>query len=55
MKLYPDWGPTLTMDGGGGGFNFEDVERPEYYAADLYLNNEKVTSLDLLLQEGESK
>ncbi|MBQ8566365.1 MAG: hypothetical protein IJ445_02120 [Clostridia bacterium] len=55
MKLYPDWGPTLTMDGGGGGFNFEDVERPEYYAADLYLNNEKVASLDLLLQEGESK
>ena len=55
MKLNYDWGPTVTMDGGGGGFDSMSLERPEYYAADLYLNNKRVAELDLTLVKGEIK
>ena len=55
-KLNPGWGPTLTMDGGGGSIDpTKEVEHPEYFVADLYLNNEKVANLDLMLQKGEAE
>lgn len=55
-KLNPNWNSTITMDGGGGSTDpTKDVEHPAYFAADLYLNNEKVATLDLILQEGEAE
>ena len=55
-KLNPGWNSPITMDGGGGSTDpNQDIDHPEYYAADLYLNNEKVATLDLTLQEGEAQ
>ena len=55
-KLNPGWNSTITMDGGGGSTDpTKDVEHPEYFVADLYLNNEKVANLDLTLQKGEAE
>ena len=49
-KLNSGWNSTITMDGGGGSTDpTKDVEHPEYFVADLYLNNEKVANLDLTL------
>lgn len=51
-----DWGPAITLSGGGGGGTFKqllDVETPEYYVADLYINNELVAQTELHLQEEE--
>ncbi|MGM9596706.1 MAG: M56 family metallopeptidase [Eubacteriales bacterium] len=56
MKLKPGWNSTISMDGGGGSTDpTKDVEYPEYFVADLYLNNEKVADLDLTLQKGEAE
>lgn len=56
MKLKPGWNSTISMDGGGGSTDpTKDVEYPEYFVADLYLNNEKVANLDLTLQKGEAE
>ena len=53
MKLNPGWDSTIPVDGGGGSVNpIKEIERPEYYAADLYINNEKVATIDLTLQNG---
>lgn len=52
MKLKPGWDSTIPLDGGGGSVDpLKGIERPEYYAADLYINNEKVASIDLALQK----
>lgn len=56
MKLNPGWNSTISMDGGGGSTDpTKDVEYPEYFVADLYLNNEKAANLDLTLQKGEAE
>lgn len=54
QKNEPGWGPTIEINGGGGGtFDPEhDVPLPEYYVADLYINNELAAQPDLHLQEG---
>lgn len=53
QKLIPGWGPIVEIGGGGTTFDAErDVVLPEYYAADLYINNELAAQLDLHLQEG---
>ena len=55
-KLNPGWNSTITMDGGGGSTDpTKDIEHPEYFVADLYLNNEKVANIDLTLQKGEAE
>ncbi len=54
--LEPGWGPTLTLSGGGGGGGFDsllNVDTPEYYVADLYINNELSAQMELHLQEEE--
>lgn len=57
VVLKPGWEPTVNM--GGGGFshiaNPTDPDLPYYYAADLYINNEKAAELDLTPQEGGPK
>ncbi len=54
--LPADWGSTMLMDGGGTGMDpVKKAEHPVYYAADLYLNNQKVATLDLTLQEGDAQ
>jgi beta-lactamase regulating signal transducer with metallopeptidase domain len=53
-KTDYDWGPELYLSGGGGGGTFSqllNVERPEYYVADLYINNELYAQMELHLQE----
>ena len=53
MKLNPGWDSTIPMDGGGGSVDpLKEIESPEYFAADLYINNEKIATLDLNLQNG---
>ncbi len=54
QRTEPGWGPAIEINSGGGGtFNPQkDVVLPEYYAADLYINNELAAQLDLHLQEG---
>lgn len=48
------WGPTVELNGGGTVLPADMAEkRPMYYAAELYLNGEKVAELDLMLQKGE--
>ena len=55
-KLNPGWSSPISMDGGGGSTDpNKDIEHPAYFAADLYLNNEKVATLDLILQKGEAE
>ena len=50
------WGPELSFSGGGGGGPFNgllNINAPEYYVADLYINNELYTQMELHLQEEE--
>ena len=55
-KLNPGWDSTVTMDGGGSGIDPSmEIKAPEYYVADLYLNNEKIANLDLTLQKGAAE
>ena len=55
-KLNSGWNSTISMDGGGGSTDpNKDVEHPAYFVADLYLNNEKIANMDLILQEGEAE
>ncbi len=54
--LEPGWGPSITLSGGGGGGTFSqllNVNTPEYYVADLYINNELYAQMELHLQEEE--
>ena len=51
-----DWGNSITLTGGGGGGTFSqllNVDTPEYYVADLYINNELAAQMELHLQEEE--
>lgn len=60
QKTESGWGPVVTLNGGGEWA--EGIEAisdpawnarvPEYYAADLYINNRLAAQLDLYLQEG---
>lgn len=54
QRTEPGWGPAIVLNRGGGGtFNPQrDAVLPEYYAADLYINNKLAAQLDLHLQEG---
>ena len=55
-KLSPGWNSTITMDGGGSSLDPSmEIEVPEYYVADLYINNEKIANLDLTLQKGAAE
>ncbi len=54
--VKPGWGPELWLSGGGGGGTFTqllNIEAPEYYVADLYINNELAAQMELHLQEEE--
>ena len=51
---YEDWGPTLLLTGGGGGgtfFEYLDTDYPEYFIADLYVNNELYAQMELKSNE----
>ena len=51
-----DWGNSITLSGGGGGGTYShliNLETPEYYVADLYINNELAAQMELHLQEEE--
>ena len=49
----PGWEPIIKNDGGGGTLEpNRDAVLPEYFAADLYVNDELIAQLDLMLQEG---
>ena len=52
-KLPQDWGPVVNMGGGGGGLPYDSdiFQLPDHYAADFYLNGEKVAQLDLTREE----
>ena len=51
--LEPGWGPEIYQTGGSSSFDpAYDNELPEYYAADLYKNNNLAAQIDLHLQEG---
>ncbi len=59
-ELYSGWSSEIDigMDMGGGGSSFaadKEVKHPEYFLADLYLNNKKVARFSLTLQEGAAK
>lgn len=52
--LEPGWGPEILLSGGGGGGTFSqllNIDTPEYYVADLYINNELYAQMELHLQE----
>jgi len=54
--LEPGWGPSITLTGGGGGGTFSqllNIDTPEYYVCDLYVNNEFYTRTELHLQKEE--
>lgn len=55
-SIEPGWGPTVFLSGGGGGGTFYQLlnnNTPEYYIADLYLNNELYTQMELHLEREE--
>lgn len=52
-QLSTYWDSPVTLDGGGNSIKpNQKVELPEYFAADLYFNRQKVAELDLILQKG---
>ncbi len=51
-----DWGNSITLTGGGGGGTYShliNLKTPDYYVADLYINNELAAQMELHLQEEE--
>lgn len=53
-STYDGWGPTLLLSGGGGGGTFSeyfDTDYPEYFVADLYVNNELYAKMELRINE----
>ncbi len=56
QNLEPGWDSPIWMGGGGETKDPEkEIAQPEYYVADLYLNDVKVANLELILQEGEAE
>ena len=54
--LDPGWEPAFYQGDSGSSFDpAYDNELPEYYAADLYINNNLAAQIDLHLQEGVTK
>lgn len=52
----PGWNSVIPMnDGGGSDDPQKKIKYPSRYAADLYINNQKVAELDLLMQKGEAE
>lgn len=53
QKTESGWGPTFMLNSGGGGSidSAKDPILPEYYAADLYINDELAAQFDLHLQK----
>ncbi len=54
MSVEPGWGPEKHLSGGGGGESFSqllNIDAPEYYVADLYINNELYAQMELHLEE----
>lgn len=49
-----NWGPVVSMGGGGTSYAFDkdSLMRPDSYAAELYVNREKAAELTLRLQGG---
>ncbi len=55
-ELHPNWSSVIEINGGGSSFTpAKEVKHPEYYAAELYLNYEKVARFSLTLQKGASE
>ncbi len=55
-EVVPGWGPEILLSGGGGSIDAKKVpELPDFYAADLYLNSEKVAEMELTLQKGDAE
>ena len=55
-RLEDGWGPIIELGDGGGDFDpSSELVLPKYYAADLYLNDELVSQIELLLREGEAE
>lgn len=53
QRTEAGWGPEIKFGGGGGTIDPErDAVLPEYFVADLYVNDELVRQLDLQIQEG---
>lgn len=54
QTLDPDWGPIVSMAGGGSGghISTDNFLPPDSFAADLYINGEKVAELTLRPEEG---
>lgn len=54
-KLNSGWASEISMDGGGSTDPSMEIEAPEYFVADLYLNHQKVAELDLVMQKGAAE
>ena len=55
-ELHPGWKSVIPMNGGGGSDDpKKEISYPSLYAADLYINHQKVCELDLALWKGEAK
>ena len=55
-ELAEDWDPIIAMDGGGCSIDpTKRIEAPEKFAADLYINNQKVAEMELILQKGDAE
>lgn len=54
QSLEKGWGPTVQMGGGGTTIDPDETEIPVYYAADLYINQTFMASMDLRLREVDS-
>ena len=53
-ELHIGWDSVIPMNGGGSGGNpKESIKYPRLYAADLYINNQKVAEMELILQRGD--
>lgn len=51
-SLELGWEPIIKSDGGGSSIDpVRNIELPEYFAADLYVNGELAAQMDLHLQE----